>query len=288
MGHSPSLTWQGIRWGRELLIKELRWKIGEGRSIRCGLDPLIQGHSTFLPIFYSGPSHGVVGNLITEERQWNIPLLQQYFCQLDLERILTIPLSYFDTNKNLISSSTSELAWWKLFRSLQIPQKVKIFAWHITHDALPVATSLVRRKIITDFTCSICKQAWETTGHALFNCKYAKAVWRSLNYNFDWHACTSMRNGDFLIHLSLVYNKAELEQLFCTLWAIWTERNKTVIPQIPPAPVPWSSRPAGAFKLNIDAAVNASTFTTGVGAILRDSAGIVMAALANHWEFQVS
>uniref|UniRef100_A0A803PIB5 Reverse transcriptase zinc-binding domain-containing protein n=1 Tax=Cannabis sativa TaxID=3483 RepID=A0A803PIB5_CANSA len=307
MGHSPSLTWQGIRWGRELLIKGLRWKIGEGRSIGCGLDSWIPGLSTFLPICYSGPSHGVVANLITEERQWNIPLLQQYFCQLDLERILTIPLSYFSTrdkliwhyqsssiftvqsayhlatllaDENLSSSSTSELAWWKLFWSLQIPQKVKIFAWRITHDSLPVATSLVRRKIITDSTCSIHKQAWEITGHALFSCKYAKAVWRSLNYNFDWYGCTSMRNGDYLIHLSLVYNKAELEQLFCTLWAIWTERNKTVTCQIPPAPVPWPSPPVGAFKLNIDAAINASTFTTGVGAVLQDSAGLVTAALA--------
>ncbi|XP_060974707.1 uncharacterized protein LOC133039776 [Cannabis sativa] len=350
MGHSPSLTWQGITWGRELLIKGLRWKIGEGRSINCGSDPWIPGHTTFLPICYSGPSNGVVANFITEERQLNVPLLQQFFCQLDLEKIVTIPLSYFGTADKLIwhhqlsgiftvqsayhlatsledadisSCSTSELAWWKLFWSLQIPQKVKIFAWRITHDALPVATSLVCRKIITDSTCSICKQAWETTGHALFSYKYAKAVWRSLNYRFDWHACTSMKHGDYLIHLASVYTKPEMEQLFCTLWAIWTERNKVVhgksarpakdlavfstvfmqnfsaaqhrtsptaatsaivhpvtTLQMTPATIPWSKPPTGAFKLNIDAAVNVSTYTTGVGAVLRDSNGHVKAALS--------
>ncbi|KAM6567220.1 hypothetical protein CsatA_026348 [Cannabis sativa] len=355
MGHSPSLTWQGIRWGRELLIHGLRWKIGEGRSIRSGFDPWIPGHTTFWPTIYSGPPNGVVANLITDERQWNTTLLQQYFSPIDVDKILTLPLSYFPTTDKLIwhhhssgnftvqsayhlatslddedlcSPSTSAVAWWKLFWSLQVPQKVKIFAWRAIHDALPVATSLVRRKIITDSTCSICKQAWESTGHALFSCKYAKAVWRSLNLSFNWSAAANMKNGDYVTYLSSIYNKAEMEQLLCTMWAIWTERNNvihgknarraknlavfatvflqnfraaknnsatagfepaTAAPATshqqpshsrPSAPVSWRPPVAGAFKLNTDAAVDVSSHTTGLGAILRDANGHVKAAFS--------
>ncbi|KAM6592035.1 hypothetical protein CsatA_014640 [Cannabis sativa] len=353
MGHSPSLTWQGIRWGRELLIKGLRWKIGEGRLIRSGFDPWIPGHTSFLPVTYSGPSNGVVANLITDDRQWNVTLLQQYFSPIDIDKILTLPLSYFPSRDKLIwhphssgnftvqsayhlatsleeedlsSTSTSAVAWWKLFWSLQVPQKVKIFAWRAIHDALPVAISLVRRKIITDSTCSICQQAWESTGHALFSCKYAKAVWRSLGLSFNWTAAASMKNGDYVTHLSSIYNKTEMEQLLCTMWAIWTERNNVIhgkkarraqnlaafasvflqnyraaqqrstaaipapapapsthpnqFPSRPSAPILWRPPAAGAFKLNTDAAVDVSTYTTGIGAILRDVNGHVKAALS--------
>ncbi|KAM6545793.1 hypothetical protein CsatB_026529 [Cannabis sativa] len=67
-GHSPSLTWQGIIWGRELLIKGFRWKIGEGRQIRAALDPWIPGQDTFTPIHFSGPADTMVSCLITDER----------------------------------------------------------------------------------------------------------------------------------------------------------------------------------------------------------------------------
>uniref|UniRef100_A0A803QG78 Reverse transcriptase domain-containing protein n=1 Tax=Cannabis sativa TaxID=3483 RepID=A0A803QG78_CANSA len=352
-GHSPSLTWQGIHWGKQLLSSGLRWKIGEGCRVLCATDPWIPGNSTFLPFHYEGPINGVVSNLIKENREWDIGLLQQWFSQPDVDRILTIPLSFFRNTDTLAwhhhssgiytvqtgyhlassladvddcSSSLSQSSWWKFFWALQLPQKVKIFAWRVFNDALPVATALVKRKIITDSTCSICRQAWETVGHAFFGCKYAKAMWKFSGFTFDWSKASSMHKGDYLIHLSNLHSQAELEQIICNLWSLWTKRNRVVhghkaksakelslfatnymlhfrsaqlkyqqSPQISGAStatnsaphtascrpnVPWKTPPSCVVKLNIDAAVDRSTKVTGLGAVFRDSMGMVVAAFS--------
>ncbi|KAM6542266.1 hypothetical protein CsatB_006713 [Cannabis sativa] len=212
---------------------------------------------------------------------------------------------------------------------MQLPPKVKIFAWKAINDALPVATSLVKRKVITDATCSVCQQAWESVGHALFTCKYARAVWRHSGLLFDWRLSSAMYKGDYICHLSTIYSKPEMEQIMCTLWAIWTERNQVVhnkkaklaqvtasfaltylnnfksaqskyqpaaspefsnqqlqqqpLPTVrPPAAPPCQPPPAGAFKLNVDAAVDTSKNVTGVGAVIRTSSGSVVAALSKQ------
>ncbi|XP_060969930.1 uncharacterized protein LOC133037124 [Cannabis sativa] len=212
---------------------------------------------------------------------------------------------------------------------MQLPPKVKIFAWKAINDALPVATSLVKRKVITDATCSVCQQAWESIGHALFTCTYARAVWRHSGLLFDWRLSSATYKGDYICHLSTIYSKPEMEQIMCTLWAIWTERNQVVhnkkaklaqatasfaltylnnyksaqskyqpaassdfsnqqlqqhlLPTVrPPAAPPWQPPPAGAFKLNVDAAVDTSKNVTGVGAVIRASSGSVIAALSKQ------
>uniref|UniRef100_A0A803RBW2 Uncharacterized protein n=1 Tax=Cannabis sativa TaxID=3483 RepID=A0A803RBW2_CANSA len=37
-----------------------------------------------------------------------------------------------------------------------------------------------------------------------------------------------MTKGDYLVHLSTLYTKAEMKLIICVLWCIWTEKNTVI------------------------------------------------------------
>ena len=51
--------------------------------------------------------------------------------------------------------------------------------WRVYYDTIPTATGLYKRKIIQSPKCTICSGPWETVGHILIQCKFAKEIWRT-------------------------------------------------------------------------------------------------------------
>uniref|UniRef100_A0A803QHU6 Reverse transcriptase domain-containing protein n=1 Tax=Cannabis sativa TaxID=3483 RepID=A0A803QHU6_CANSA len=348
IGHSPSLTWQSICWGKELLVKGLRFKVGNGTQIDSKLDPWIQGFNEFKPVSYLGSTSLPVSSFITEERIWNVPMLNTYFHPIDSDRILTIPLSFFPDMDRLIwhftsnglytvqsgfhlassleeqhcsSTSNNQRDWWKYFWNLNLPPKIRIFVWKVLHNILPTAAALFKKKVLTSAECSLCASNWESIGHALFGCKHAKAIWKISTFQLDLSKAQNMFNGDYLQNLSTILSQQDFELLLCILWGIWTDRNKVVHGGssrlhaaiinyairfhedfiraknvVPPAAVCSNKQPAttpsatiqhvakwkpplyNGFKLNVDAATNVDQKKLGVGAIIRDHNGVVVAA----------
>ncbi|KAM6563234.1 hypothetical protein CsatB_023232 [Cannabis sativa] len=336
-----SLTWQGIVWGRELLSKGLIIKIGDGTGVNCAHDSWIPGNEYFKPLRFTGSCSNLVADYITDTREWDLELLHNDFSPADIDRILTIPLSYNSTrdrwrwhydssgdytvksgynlacsleNKDHSSSSTSQEAWWQLFWGLNLPSKVRIFGWRVINSALPVAQNLFHRKVITSATCSLCSRAWESIGHALFSCCHAKSVWQHTSFQLDFTKASFMKDGDYLLFLSTILTKSELEKLFCTMWFIWSDRNNyihckqlkhpmaissqaeaylanfhSVKSATAPAvscvaadarTVKWVPPTESNLKMNVDAALDSSRNKIGIGVIIRDSTGRVIAAMS--------
>ncbi|KAM6574232.1 hypothetical protein CsatA_022559 [Cannabis sativa] len=311
LGAYPSLTWQSIVWGKELLAKGLRWRVGLRNQINCKSDPWLPGHTDFTPFSFIGNDSSLqVADLIDQHRNWDLTVISANFGQADMDRILSIPLSIFPSDDVLIwngtnsgnymvrsgyyfASSLVELQdtgstltcehWWTKFWKLKLPSKLRIFVWKVFHNVLPVATELHRKHIADTPFCPLCKMQQETINHALFLCTRAKEVWHLslLNLNFKLAATSSPE--EFLLYVSANTSTQEFEQFLTICWSIWYERNAEYhgkLPKLAAAILVFATEYLLKYQI-----VHASSLTSGSTAVTNTHPANItpVASLADPW-----
>ncbi|KAK3192915.1 hypothetical protein Dsin_024225 [Dipteronia sinensis] len=250
---SASYVWSSLIWGRGLLDKGLRWRVGDGKSVKIYGDRWIPRPTEFKIL--SPPTlamNATVDTLFSPSGGWNIELIHNNFLTDDAKSILRIPIAlgtspdsllwHYETsgrytvgsgywldcnlNRSPCSSNPSPLrAWWRSFWKLQIPLKIKIFFWRACYNWIPTNFNIARRGIQTDGICVACKASLETTMHALWECKKLNHV-----RNEWYHLQPVVRRNpasflDFVIDLFSVASEKDKE-LFCVLvWRVWGCRN---------------------------------------------------------------
>uniref|UniRef100_A0A803QHF5 Reverse transcriptase domain-containing protein n=1 Tax=Cannabis sativa TaxID=3483 RepID=A0A803QHF5_CANSA len=151
-GHSPSFCWCSILWGRDLLIKGLIWKIGDGTLVNISESNWLPFHDKvmFKPGL-SPPSHHV-SFFLTEDRHWDLSKLRFYFdeqmCNHDTliwshhhSGYFTVNSAYHLANSTFSSPGPSNPAtykrWWTSVWSSNISPKIKHFVWKAFNHILP-------------------------------------------------------------------------------------------------------------------------------------------------------
>lgn len=200
--------------GVNLIRRGHIWRVGNGEKINIWKDAWIPQSPTKKVLTNRG-SHLLsrVSDLIDPATgDWDVQLLHQTFWQIDVQRILAIPLpmhemidfvAWSHTKTGLFSvRSAYHCEWeyqygnklinenisdnsipngiWDTVWSLQCPAKVKIFVWRALHGAIPCRAVLADRHMKVQAHCPACNGSADTIKHLLFECSQAKDLWRLL------------------------------------------------------------------------------------------------------------
>ncbi|KAH9656896.1 putative reverse transcriptase/RNA-dependent DNA polymerase [Citrus sinensis] len=176
LGSKPSFIWRSILWGRQVIHKGIRWRIGNGQQVQIYKGNWIPKPTSFKPVSPpSLPSDTRVAELIKEDNQWNEDMICQHFLREDAEIILRIPIPstpmadqilwHYDKKGIYTVKSGYQVALrinfpdtpscseqpanqWSIIWSMSLPEKIKIFIWRAAKNILPTAENLWRKRIV--------------------------------------------------------------------------------------------------------------------------------------------
>ena len=193
-----------------MIHKGTRWQVGNGKTIHIWEDKWLPTPTTYKKI--SPPcifdDFPMVSALINQDtKHLKADLVKRTFLPFEADTILSIPLSYSFLDDKLIwienkrrefsvrsayyiahpivktnhesesSTGDPQTPLWKKVWHLNLPAKIRIFAWQACINALPTMQNLRVRGVNTDGRCLICDQCNENASHAVLDCDTPKLVW---------------------------------------------------------------------------------------------------------------
>ncbi|KAM1795771.1 hypothetical protein ACFX11_036078 [Malus domestica] len=92
---NSSWGWKGILLGRQIMLWGLRWRVGNGETVRVA-DPWVPKPHSFKPVLRSLDPNTRVCELMTVDRQgWNLEALERGVAPEDMVLIRAIPFSRY-------------------------------------------------------------------------------------------------------------------------------------------------------------------------------------------------
>ncbi|KAL4282284.1 hypothetical protein GQ457_03G032640 [Hibiscus cannabinus] len=296
-----SPLWRAIAKSWDILRDSIAWSIGNGTRARPLDDiwiPNLGPLRNHMHDHTSATQDLTFSDLINASGDWDIAKLQSIFTDKAISHIMGFkspdPTDIDDSiiwpasNKNLfnIRSAHEKLAsplWdpksptWKTIWSLQVPQRLRLFAWLAYKQKLMTNSERCRRSIGSQSFCSICNLSEETTLHVLRDCATAKSVWMQLFeptsvYNF-FHS--NLQEWNDMIFKAISHDPQEIASRSLT-WARYYHNCKppSILPRKHPLPPSrWQEPEPDWICLNVDAAVSPKSSSGSIGGVFRNHTG---------------
>lgn len=259
--NAESHGWRGILVGRDLLVENMGWSVGDGKSIKAWDDPWLSLTSQGRPM---GPAPewcadiSVSDLLGPDTLEWNRDIVSLIF-PFEETTILSLKPSTLGapdklkwlhtrdgeyTTKSGYSAAldlrakcngatqSTEIIWNKGVWNLKAAPKVQLVVWKALKGALPVGERLLSRQVPISPLCKRCGKL-ESINHLLFHCEFAEKVWKQapflqridlrglLDLESDW---MNLIESTCLPPVGVV--SSQLAPWI--VWSLWTARNNLI------------------------------------------------------------
>ncbi|KAF5472530.1 hypothetical protein F2P56_009241 [Juglans regia] len=167
---------------------------------------------------------------------------------------------------------------WKRLWSLEISGTVKHFLWKASQDVLPTRKNICKKQVLTNPLCMIYKEDEEIVTHVLWRCIVANDIWAD---NTSLVQKWSVNESEFMElwkRFSECLTEAEQKWVAVAMWRIWLRRKHFMFQgkMMDPRKI---IQVEGFIKANWDAAVDEGARRKGIGVIVRDHEGEILASL---------
>lgn len=265
VGARPSYAWRSLFFGRELLQKRLKLRLGNGQRTKVWLDkwvddPIVGLRAPWIKNTTFDVNLRAESLIDFESRRWNQHKLSEVFVQGDVEIISRCqPVchrdDFFTWNYNKNGRIPVKSAYWlasmEKFKvqhpgSFELPSlnelkescwrvqttpKIRVFIWKAMSDALSVAELINARGMKVDARCHACGEEPETINHVLFTCHVARQVWALSSIptpRGGFHESSVYSNLNFLLNLKSDVNGSlrVWRSWPWIVWNLWKRRNE--------------------------------------------------------------
>ncbi|KAH9744054.1 putative reverse transcriptase/RNA-dependent DNA polymerase [Citrus sinensis] len=225
-----------------------------------------------------------VAELISPEGEWKRDWIQQHFIKEDAKIISRIPLPrhtaldelcwHYDKLGNYLvksgyqlalkenfpsapSSSNPDPRQWNAIWKLDLPEKIRIFMWRAVKNLLPTAENLWKKEGGARPNMSKMQAGNGNSVHAMVECKAARKI-RQLSH----HAAEEI-TASCVVEAYRKFKRTEHQQL---------ETSNMEKPK------QWKPPPENWCKVNVDAVIDHQSQRAGLGVVIRNDKGDVVAA----------
>ena len=230
-----------------------------------------------------------------------------------------VTLSLATTSIGEASSNQNRKNFQKTIWGLNVPNKIKSFAWQASKNIQPTKSNLCRRKVLDNPTCEACDEEAESSGHCLWSYPKAHEIQTLSGISFECQVGVFHEFGDLLWYLKFGQRRDdELLGLVITVaWCMWFNKNvvrqgktrqsaaeilwktKYLLEEFQTANfklachetsdiVQWIPPTQSWYKINTDGATFVNMQSTGVEVIIWDYKGQVEAALSKNLPIPLS